>query len=210
MLEAANEIAKEYAHLIQFLMMLAVTGATIISLWTSRQAYLDKQVCIDFVCDKSVRLEPVSALPQGGMNYKPSHDIISATITNTGLRDTAIPWLGFVLSVPRANKKAILQPGTNFMQQGKLDLKIGDRKVIELRSADQFTQEILNFDLKWFPRKRLRHLKLTLSTPTGDVFRAKIDKGLRRHINLAAKHTALIYQRTSIDNQAQSSSPAIT
>lgn len=194
-LNQLNVWSKEFAPLIQLLMMLAVTAATVTALWATWRSRQDQKVQIEYECEISSILMPRRVDTTGVATYEKSHETVTATLTNVGLRPTSIPWIAFGMAVPHSKRGALLQPTTDYRADAPLSLGPGERKSFELRSASQLREEIFGLKFQWFPRLRIRRLRLTFATESNDVFRAKVGKTLRAHINETAAQTNWIYQK---------------
>ena len=204
-LAVLNTWAKEFESLVQLLMLVAVSAATITALWSTWRARADTRIRVEYICEIREVFTPDVQNAAWGGDYRRSHSTVTAMLTNTGLRPTGIPWFGFGLIIPFTNASAVLQPITDYRAEGVLPLEAGKRLTIELRPPEQLREEILGFGIKWFPRFRIKRLRLTVATEGDDVFRAKIGKKLRAHIRETASKTNWIYQCTKVTEASHKS-----
>lgn len=164
---------------------------------------------VRYECEIMSIMVPINVEADGTAEYEHSYLAVNATLTNTGMRTTRISWFAFGLIVPYSKEAALLQPVTDYRAQAPLPLEPGQCRNFQLRPPEQLREEILNLGVGWFPRLRIRRLRLTFAAESGDVFRAKLGKRLRAYIRETASETSWIYQRAKTGVKAENSNSGV-
>lgn len=194
-LQNLEDVAEQYEHLVNAVMMLATVAAVVVALVTTYMAWSEKALKLMFYCDVGSIMHPVG-LKGSNAIYRHHHTAVTASLSNRGFIEAKIPYLGFTLSVPKGSAKAILNPATDFRDREPLVLGPGDALSIELRPDDQLVAEIRSVKPKFFPRTRCRMFTIRVTTKNGTVVKAKISKDLRRAVREGTKDLSFWYDET--------------
>lgn len=184
--ESLNGFVGQYSHLISLLVAISTLVAVIIALWNSIANNRILKFQIKFTC----QLSKVIQMGGGDIDRKS----VTANLKNVGHRDTTVGYFNFFAKFPFSTSGFILTPLTDYRAQPEgVSLNAGRMANIELQSQDSFAELLINEAPTIFPRWRSRKISISVSLPTGESFRAKLSKELKREITEKTKKLPVFF-----------------